>query len=368
MSDRPSRFPIWLLVSAAWLGPACVAAVRAYVQSRLGGDPIQARDLVWEGGDWLIYGLITPIVFRVGWRLPLVRGHLWSRLPLHFIASIVLCGVWTGCGVLLWRLLYDHSSAPYGGTAAGWFIGSLPFGVAVYFAVLGAERATAYFVEARERETQAARLTAQLAEARLGALRMQLQPHFLFNSLNAITVVVRDQDTRTAARMLEQLGEILHQVMRSDRPQEVSLAEELDFLRRILELEQIRFSDRLDPVFEIDSAVLGAAVPDFILQPLVENALRHGLAKRTGATLLRIEARRLGDDLELSVTDDGPGLADAPDEAREGVGLANTRERLVTLYGARASLTLAATIGGGAQATIRLPYRELRAGRAPAGG
>jgi signal transduction histidine kinase len=362
------RFPIWFFVSAAWLGPACVAALRAWVQRRLGGDPVHLRDLVWEGGDWLLYGLLTPFVFLISRRLPLTAGHFATRLPVHFVASIVLCGAWTGGGVLLWRALYTQPSAPYGGTAAGWFIGSLPFGVAVYFAVLGAERATAYFVEARERETQAARLTAQLAEARLGALRMQLQPHFLFNSLNAITVIVRDQDTRTAARMLEQLGEILHQVIRSDRPQEVSLAEELDFLRRILELEQIRFSDRLNPVFDIDPAVLGAAVPDFILQPLVENALRHGLAKRTGATLLRIEARHEGDDLVLSITDDGPGPAEGPAELREGVGLTNTRERVATLHGTRGSLTLVATPGGGARATIRIPYRELEVGGAPAGG
>jgi signal transduction histidine kinase len=360
--------PIWLFVSAAWLGPAITAALRAYVQGRLDGHPVHVGDLVWEGGDWLIYGLLTPVVFLIGRRLPLTRPHLWARLTAHFLASIALCAAWTASGVLLWSAVYGHPGAPYGGSAMGWFIGSLPFGVAVYFAVIGAERAAAYFVEAREGETQAARLSAQLAEARLGALRMQLQPHFLFNSLNAITVVVRDQDTRTAARMLEQLGEILHQVMRSDRPQEVSLSEELEFLRRILELEQIRFSDRLNPVFDIEAAVLGAAVPDFILQPLVENALRHGLAMRTGATLLRIEARRDGGELVLSVTDDGPGPAEGMAEWREGVGLANTRERLSTLYGTGATLTLAATPAGGARATIRIPYRELTARRSESDG
>jgi LytS/YehU family sensor histidine kinase len=168
--------------------------------------------------------------------------------------------------------------------------------------------------------------------------------------------------------MLEQLGEVLHQVMRSDRPQEVSLGDELDFLRRILELEQIRFSDRLNPVFDIEPAILGAAVPDFILQPLVENALRHGLAKRTGATLLRIEARREGGELILSVTDDGPGPAGGPAELREGVGLANTRERLATLYGTGGSLTLTATPAGGARATIRIPYRELTVHQGEADG
>jgi len=245
---------------------------------------------------------------------------------------------------------------------AGWILTSLPFGVAVYFAVLGVQHAASYFVQARERETQAARLAAQLSEARLGALRMQMQPHFLLNSLNAIAVIVRDRDTTTATRMLEQLGDMLRRVMRADRPQEVALAEELDFVRQYLGIEQVRFSDRLRPVFSVDPAVLGAAVPEFVLQPLVENALRHGLAKRVTATLLQIEARRDGDDLLLTVTDDGPGPGGTAAEAAEGVGLGNTRERLATLYGARARLELAATPEGGARATVRLPYRELEGG------
>ena len=191
---------------------------------------------------------------------------------------------------------------------------------------------------------------------------MQLQPHFLLNSLNAVTVIVRDRDTATATGMLERLGEMLRRVMRTDRPQEVTLSEELDFVRQYLAIEQVRFSDRLRPVFDVATDVLGAAVPEFLLQPLVENAVRHGLARRTAATSLRIAARREGDDLVLSVTDDGPG-PDAAEPVAEGVGLGNTRERLATLYGDRASLTLTRTPDGGAMVIVRMPYRELE-GRA----
>ena len=164
---------------------------------------------------------------------------------------------------------------------------------------------------------EAVRLAAQLSDARLSALRMQMQPHFLYNSLNAITVILRDRDTVTATRMLEQLGEMLRRVMRRDGPQEVTLADEIGFLRQLLAIEEIRFSDRLRPEFDVDPLLLNAAVPEFILQPLVENALRHGLAQRVDATLLRITARRDADDLVLIVADDGPGPAS---ETNDGAG------------------------------------------------
>lgn len=332
------------------------------MQGRLGtNDPATLRSLLWESGDWFLYALLTPAVFWFAHRYPFVRGKIGRRVLVHFLASLLLCAAWAGGGVLLSLALFG--STPYGGGVVNWFFTSLPFGVAVYFAVLGVEHAVRYFLEAREGETQAARLSAQLSEARLGALRMQMQPHFLFNSLNAITVIVRDKDTATATRMLEQLGEMLRRVMRADRPQEVPLAEELDFVRQYLGIEQVRFSDRLRPVFDVDPALNSALVPEFLLQPLVENAIRHGLAKRVTATLLRIEARREGDDLVLSVTDDGPGPGGTPADLTEGVGLGNTRERLATLYGDRASLTLVRTPEGGASATVRLPYHELeRAG------
>jgi two-component system, LytTR family, sensor kinase len=355
--------PVWALVSAAWLGPAILAAFQAYVQGRLGNRaPATWRSLVWEGGDWLVYALLTPAVFWFARRYPLTRTTLARRVPVHLAAAILLCGAWAGGGILLsWTLF---RSTPYGEGMLGWFFTSLPFGVAVYFAVLGVEHAAFYFLQARTRETQAARLSAQLADARLSALRMQMQPHFLFNTLNAITVIVRDRDTATAARMLEQLGEMLRRVMRADRPQEVPLAEELDFVRQYLAIEEVRFSDRLRPVFAADPDVLTALVPEFLLQPLVENALRHGLAKRVTATLLRIEASREGDTLVLSVVDGGPGLEGSGAEPGEGVGLGNTRERLATLYGDRARLELKETPEGGAAATVRLPYHEPEPARA----
>jgi two-component system, LytTR family, sensor kinase len=359
MTSRPSRPPIWLFVSLAWLGPAVLAILQAHVQQRLGNwERIPWPQLLWQGGDWFLYALLTPAVFWMGRRFPLVRGHLRTRIPVHLAGAVLLCGAWAGMGQLLQWAIIPGTPFPNSARMIGWFFTSMPFGVAVYFGVLGAEHALFYFLRAQERETQAAQLAAQLAEARLGALRMQMQPHFLLNTLNAIAVVLRDQDTATAGRMLDQLGEMLQRVMRTDRPPEVPLLEELEFTRRFLGISEVRFSDRLRPIIDIDPTLHSAAVPEFVLQPLVENALRHGLAKRSDATLLRIEAHRDGADLLLTVTDDGPGPGD-PAGAQEGVGLGNTRARLATLYGARAGLALRSLPGGGTSATVRLPYRAM---------
>lgn len=368
--QRPERLaarrqvPVWVFVAGVWLVPALLAAARTYIQGSLGNRPPATwRVLLWESGDWLIYALLTPIVFVFARRFPLTRDRVARSGLLHVGAAILLCAAWAGAGSVFRSVVFADASWVTGPRLVGWFFTSLPFGIAAYAAVLGAAHAILYFMEARARETQAARLAAQATEARLEALRGQMHPHFLLNSLNAITVTVRDRDTVTATRMLEQLGEMLQRILRTDRPQEVPLADELEFVRRFLAIEAIRFSDRLRPVFAIEEGLDRAAVPDLLLQPLVENALRHGLSRLATATLLKIEARREADQLVLTVTDDGPGPSDASAEPWKGVGLMNTRERLVTLYGDGARLALTATPSGGAAAEVRLPYHELPADR-----
>jgi signal transduction histidine kinase len=351
------RVPILALISVAWLVPAALAVIDAYVQGRLVGEPTDSRFLMWIGGDWLIYGALTPLVFRIAQRLPLRRGVLTRHLTINFLLSLVFCALWAGAGTLLRHALIPGpgGTISWRGTVS-WFFTTLPFGVAVYFAVLGVEHATHYFRVVRERDTQASRMAAQLAEARLGALRMQLHPHFLFNSLNAIGVLVRDNDTAGASRMLELLSDVLRQVLTGTRVQDTTLAAEISFIQNYLAVEQIRFADRLHVVYDVDPQVLTAIIPAFILQPIVENAMRHGIARRSEAGTVTIAARREGDDLVLVVTDDGPGPAEST-AAPTGVGLANTRTRLATLYGERGRLSLVRVPSGGAAATIRLPYR-----------
>ena len=169
---------------------------------------------------------------------------------------------------------------------------------------------------------------------------------------------IRDsRNTADASRMLELLSDVLRQVLRGGETHEAALSRELEFLERYLAIEQVRFSDRLRPLFEIDPALARAAVPRFLLQPLVENALRHGIARRADAGLLHVSAHRDGGQLVLTVRDDGPGLPATP-YAGGGVGLSNTRARLAALYGGDATLAVANAEGGGVIATVRLPYHE----------
>src|SRR5262249_53557442 len=172
-------------------------------------------------------------------------------------------------------------------------------------------------------------------------LQSQLNPHFLFNSLNTIAVLVREGDNAGATRVIEQLSDVLRHTLGRTRASEVALDDELDLVRQYLAVEQARFSDRLRPEFDIDPDALSAAVPSFSVQHLVENALRHGIARRTDAGRLAVTARRADDTLELLIEDDGVGITPGSAE-RKGHGLENTRERLRVLYGERASLTVEA--------------------------
>jgi signal transduction histidine kinase len=328
------------------------------MQARIAREAVSWRAVIWQGSEWLILGALTPITYHLARRFPLRRPRLSRNVLAHLGGALVLCVGWAGAGVAMRIVLgTTWQGVPLSRQLVSWTLISLPWSVFIYFAVLGCMHAFAYFVEARERETQAAQLEAQLAGARLGALRMQLHPHFLFNSLNAITVLVRDQHTREATRMLELLSDVLRQVLRTDPSHEVPLADELRFLDQYLAIEQVRFSDRLTVVFAVDANVRDAAVPGFVLQPLVENALRHGLADRSENGVVEIGARREEGDLLLWVRDNGVGLPGGEVPRGAGLGLANTRERLATLYGTRARLDVTHAPDGGAMATVRLPYR-----------
>jgi two-component system, LytTR family, sensor kinase len=346
---------VLFFVSAACVVPSILSASQQYLQARLEDRAPRWQELAFAGGDWLLLGALTPVAYYLASRFPLRRNRIGWMLGAHIVGAMGLCIGWASLGVLLAFTLHTYpAQGPLLRAYLSWVLFSIPFSVCMYFAVLGGVYAFSFFSQAQEREADAARLRAQLAEARLGALRMQLNPHFLFNSLNALSVLVRDENIRAALRMLELLGDVLRQVLTASQPQQALLADELRFLEKYFAIEQVRFSDRLRVYWSIDSRAREGLVPSFLLQPLAENAIKHGIAKRGDAGRIDISARLIQDQLELSVRDDGVGIGSS---YADGVGLSNTRERLRTLYGDDATMSIRAAPGGGTDAILRIPFR-----------
>ena len=320
--------------------------------------------------SWLvgvyIWALLTPLVLWLGNRLPLKRRNWLRRGALHLLLSIVIS---------LLGLTFEASILSRVGVFPAIMTGFLPTlifllmigfhqGVMTYFTVMGIQYGVGYYRQYQEREQQALRLElhtselkTQLANAQLSALKMQLQPHFLFNTLNAIMVLVRQQKGRQAEEMLARLGDLLRCVLEDVDAQEVALRRELEYLQLYLSIEQVRFPDRLHAEIFADPAILDAAVPQMGLQPIVENAIRHGLGRSSAAGRIQISAARVSDTLEIKIKDDGPGFSrDRPSQGR-GIGLANTGARLKQLYGDAAKLSIGNAEDGGAIVTMVIPYR-----------
>ena len=234
------------------------------------------------------------------------------------------------------------------------FLGTLAGDVILYGVI--ATLSVAFDTRHRLLQQQAAsaRLSVLLAQAQLSALRLQLEPHFIFNALNAVTGLIREKKDSEAIAMIAGLGDLFRRVTDRSERQYVTLEDEADFLRKYLDIQQMRFAERLRIQIDTPAALMKAQVPDFILQPLVENAIKHGIAKRAKGGALGVTASRNGDTLTLGVMNDGQLL---PEQILEGVGLSNTRLRLQALYGDASSLTLQNTASG-VLATITLPYRE----------
>ena len=233
----------------------------------------------------------------------------------------------------------------------------ITFQLPIFWGLVGVAHALRFYERSKDRERREVELESRLAQARLQALRMQINPHFLFNTLNSIASLV-SEDARAAEAMIEALSDFLRLTLNASDQQEVAVREELQFLDRYLHIEQTRFGPRLSIEKQIESAALDAIVPILILQPLVENAVKHGIESQLAPGIIRIAVERAGDRLRLEVTDSGRGLTAAPEgRLQEGVGLSNTRSRLQELYGERGTLELRPGKAGGFSAEIRLPWR-----------
>lgn len=390
-----------VLVAGFWLGWA-VLSVGNQVLNSTGGRRAAAGvrgALAIALAEALCWIVLTPGLFRLAARFGTDRTPRLVRLFVLGGAGVLVAVVVGAAGGELRRLFPPAGAQPGGGGAFGGGPPIGPFGgpppggppggaggprtpvvppwfallnaLVLYLGVVAAGLARAYARRAQARRDEALRLEAQLAEARLDALRRQLDPHFLFNTLNAVSTLV-ERDPRGVRRMIARLSELLRHSFEGGTAAEVPLRDELALLGRYVEIMQVRFQGRLTVATRADDSVLDALVPALILQPLVENAIKHGVERRHGPGAVVIEALAAagpdgtagagGGGLALRVTDDGPGPEGPARDGREGVGLRNTVARLEQLYGTAQTFALRPATGGGTVAEVRLPLRRAAGG------
>lgn len=338
-----------------WTVVVVVAALHGYLRDVQEGQTWSAFDyLRWAGIQWYAWAALAPTVFKLGDEYPVQPPFRLRALTWHLGASagITMLALTAGAAV---STLFEPSSFA---VQFQQFFGkqALP-GLITYWVLLAIQHVLRLQAEKARREVEASRLATELAQSRLQVLKTQLQPHFLFNTLHAI-VALLDEDTLKAEDMLLRLSELLRAFLEDYEGQEISLRRELALLDLYLGIQRTRFKDRLTTHVYVAPDTLDCAVPSLVLQPIVENAIRHGIGQRVGEDRIEIESRREGASLCLEVRNRNSVLdADAP-AAGHGIGLANTRLRLKELYGEDAELRLDMTWPEGVACRIRLPYRE----------
>jgi len=344
----------WLLHTAGWLAYGIAMAF-----SRIGMFPLSF--MIVAKGILMISGFVLSLPLRYAYRPLLRRGtSLVALVAIAVVASYTVSMAWTALDNLvavpvytafgmmppvLRNALQVFSGTVYNAfTMLAWSV--LYIGIR-YYVALQAERERSLSAEAAAHRAQ------------LEALRYQINPHFLFNSLNAVSTLVTERRNDEAARMLSRVSDFLRLTLTAPARDEVALADEIDYIRQYLDIERVRFGDRLRVEIDIASDAWEAVVPPFVLQPLIENAVRHAIAPRESGGAITIEGARSGDVLRVSIVDDGPGVAEGSQSNGNGrIGLTNTRDRLRVLYGDRGQVALVNVPGGGTRATVEVPFRR----------
>ncbi len=352
------KWPVRLgLIWSVWTIVAFFFATQVYMLYYHEEKPVPFRRALFvEGVGCFLWALSTPLVLWLARRFRIERNNWRRRVPLHFVMGVgLICTLMTVDYVVYMfgtgrpsNLTLLHISQ--------FLIYNIDRWLLTYWVIVLSSHAFNYYRSFRKGELNAAQLRTQLVQSQLEALKMQLHPHFLFNTLHSISALL-NKDVDGARTMITRLGDFLRLTLENAGTQEVSLQQEIEFLNGYLEIERVRFQDRLTTKVDIDPAVLDVRVPNLILQPIVENAMRHAIANNSNAGRIEIVATARNGMLRIEVKDNGPGLAHAPSPGnlKHGVGLANTRARLERLYGSNHRFELANELTGGFVVTLEIP-------------
>jgi len=361
-STAKSKVIKWVAIWGVWTLFALFFASQFALQTQFSRNPVPFwRILGWQLISGYIWFAFTPLILYLARRFPFEMGHWKTSLPVHIICGFLISlSVQVFDTYILTKLGYPPGMefASFGEAYKFFLSFNLHLQLLIYWGVVGIWSMYNYYQKYRERELQTSKLEARLAQSRLQVLKMQLHPHFLFNTLNAISELTH-RDPDAADRMLTDLSDLLRMSFENLEVQEVSLQQELEFLKKYIEIEQMRFHDRLTVELAIAPETLDASVPNMILQPLVENAIKHGIGPRATGGRIDIATARNNGHLEITVSDNGLGIPfHDTDGLNEGVGLSNTRRRLKHLYGDKHKFQIVSGGEHGVTVSLEIPFSE----------
>jgi len=353
------RYTRWLVLLGLWSLIGWVLSVEVYFNVRVREPEVSFSMVAFPQYVRAFYwALLTPLVLSLRVSVPLSRGRWLGGIGFHLATSFLVMAVFFLVRMVFILVSEGETLAGFWDTAHRSFFGRNLIDMAFYWAVLAFGYVQQLHQRVKNEELKAAQLESKLMETELKSLKQQLHPHFLFNTLNTISVLVREKRNDEAVHLLARLSVLLRMSLDSTRVHEVTLRQEMEFLEPYLEIQQVRFLDRLSVKTEISPEALEARIPNLLLQPIVENAIVHGIAGKSGPGKVQIAGTVRDGNLFLEVRDDGPGFKTLGHRrVKEGIGLSNTRERLAKIYGSRCQLLLRSELGLGTCVQIVLPFR-----------
>jgi two-component system, LytTR family, sensor kinase len=352
--------PRWIGIASIWFSFGLIDALETVFVMRSEG--MRHAWLVLFAAvvfSWLPWVVATPLILRLSRKFPPVKpisALTWLVHVSACAATGIVSSAWTSCLYYLFNPYLEPAPSPYLRLWFDKFYNGLLSYVVLYAGILMLNYVLDYRARLAFREAESARLSEQLVKAQLHALRQQIEPHFLFNTLNSVAGLVREGRNESAVVMIAELSDLLRRILDDSRRQHVALQEEMEFARKYLAIQKVRFTDRLQICVDVPEELDHAQVPSLILQPMVENAIKHGIAKRAQGGTILIAASHHNGMLTLSVGNDGPSLPTNLDATRLGIGISNVRARLQALYGDACDIRLRNRDTGGVEVSVSLPF------------